>query len=177
MYLPPTYWHLVCASYPKPYLMSEKAVKKSLEELLKGSHAHVSFEDAVKGLPEKLRGVIPENMPYSIWQLVEHIRIAQNDILEFSRNPGHQSPPWPEGYWPKDPAPKDDAAWKHSLSEIKKDLAEFIKLLDQPDTDLYEPFPHGDGQHLFREALLIADHTSYHTGEIVTIRRLLGAWH
>lgn len=156
--------------------MAQKEVIQSLEELLTGSHAHVSFDDAVKGVPEQIRGIVPENMPYSIWQLVEHIRIAQWDILEFSRNPGHQSPPWPEGYWPKEPAPKDDEAWKHSIAQIKKDCAEFIKLLKRPDADLFEPFTHGDGQHLFREALLIADHTSYHTGEIVAVRRMLGAW-
>ena len=156
--------------------MSEKAVVKSLEEALTGSNAHVSFEDAVKGLPEKLRGEVPEGMPYSIWQLVEHIRTVQWDILEFSRNPDHKSPPWPEGYWPKEAAPKNETAWKHSIAQIKKECAEFIKLLKAPDADLYAPFPHGDGQHLFREALLIVDHTSYHTGEIIALRRILGAW-
>lgn len=156
--------------------MSAKAVVKSLEELLTGSHAHVSFEDAVKGIPAKLRGVVPENMPYSLWQLVEHLRIAQWDILEFSRNPGHQSPKWPDEYWPKEPAPASEEAWEKSIADIKRDCAEFVKLLKRPDADLYEPFPHGNGQHLFREALLIADHNSYHTGEIVAVRRMLGAW-
>lgn len=154
----------------------DKEVVKTLEALLTGGHAHATFDDAVKGLPAELRGVIPEGIPYSIWQLVEHIRITQWDILEFSRDAKHQSPRWPEGYWPKETAPVDDAAWKHSLSQIKSELKEFVALLKAPDAELYKPFAHGDGQHLFREALLIADHTSYHTGEIIVIRRLLGAW-
>lgn len=153
-----------------------KELVKTLEQLLAGGQAHATFDDAVKHLPAKLRGVVPEGMPYSIWQLVEHIRITQWDILEFSRDPKHQSPSWPEGYWPKETAPADEAAWKKCLAQIKSDLNEFIELLKDPDVDLYAPFPHGDGQHLLREALLIADHTSYHTGEIIVLRRLLGAW-
>lgn len=153
-----------------------KELVKTLEQLLAGGHAHATFDDAVKHLPAKLRGVVPEGMPYSIWQLVEHIRITQWDILEFSRDPEHKSPSWPEGYWPKETAPADEAAWKNCLAHIKSDLKEFIDLLKDPDVDLYAPFPHGDGQHLLREALLIADHTSYHTGEIIVLRRLLGAW-
>lgn len=155
---------------------NQQEILKTLRELLSGGQAHASFEDAVKNLPAKLRGVVPENLPYSIWQLVEHIRITQWDILEFSRNPQHKSPNWPEGYWPKDPEPPDADAWEESIKRIKKECAEFITLLEAPGADLYEPFPHGNGQHLFREALLIADHTSYHTGEIIVARRLLGAW-
>ncbi len=153
-----------------------KELVKTLEQLLEGGQAHATFDDAVKHLPAKLRGVVPDGMPYSIWQLVEHIRITQWDILEFSRDPKHKSPSWPEGYWPKETAPVDEAAWKKCLAQIKSDLKEFIDLLKDPDVDLYAPFPHGDGQHLLREALLIADHTSYHTGEIIVLRRLLGAW-
>jgi hypothetical protein len=154
----------------------DKEVIKTLEELLTGGHAHATFDDAVKGLPVELRGVVPEGIPYSIWQLVEHIRITQSDILEFSRDGAHESPKWPEGYWPKETAPADDTAWNNSLAAIKSDLKAFVALLKAPDAALYKPFAHGDGQHLFREALLIADHTSYHTGEIIVIRRLLGAW-
>lgn len=153
-----------------------KELIKTLEQFLNGGHAHATFDDAVKGLPAELRGKIPEGLPYSIWQIVEHIRITQWDILEFSRNPKHESPAWPEGYWPKETAPASDAAWKKCLTQIKHDLKEFIDLLKDPDADLYKPFPHGDGQHLLREAMLIADHTSYHTGEIIVLRRLLGAW-
>jgi len=152
------------------------AVIKALKELLNGGHAHATFEDAVKDLPVKLRGEVPENMPYSIWQLVEHIRITQWDILEFSRNPEHESPSWPDEYWPKEKAPKDAHAWNDSIAQVKQERKEFIKLLEAPDADLYTPFAHGTGQNLLREAMLIADHTSYHTGEIIVLRRLLGAW-
>ena len=153
-----------------------KELIKSLKESLKGGQAHASFEDALKHLPAKLRGVVPENMPYSIWQLVDHIRITQWDILEFSRNPKHKSPSWPDEYWPKKPEPKSDEEWHDAIAQIKSDTKEFITLLEEPDADLFAPFPHGDGQHLFREALLIIDHTSYHVGEIIVIRRLLNAW-
>jgi hypothetical protein len=153
-----------------------KELVKTLEQFLTGGHAHVTFADAVKELPAALRGKVPEGVPYSIWQLVEHIRITQWDILEFSRNPTYVSPAWPEGYWPEERAPADEATWKKSLATIKSDLHAFIALLKVPDVDLYLPFAHGDGQHLLREAMLIVDHTSYHTGEIILVRRLLGAW-
>jgi hypothetical protein len=154
----------------------DKELVKTLEQLLTGGHAHVTFEDAIKDLPAQLRDRAPEGIPYTIWQLVEHIRITQWDILEFSRDAKHTSPQWPEGYWPKEKGPANEAAWKNSLAQIRSDLKEFIGLLKDPAADLYAPFAHGDGQHLLREALLIADHTSYHTGEIIVIRRLLGAW-
>lgn len=162
---------------PKHKTMPEKKeLLHTLEQLLTGGHAHITFNDAVHNLPEKLRGTVPKDLPYSIWQLVEHIRITQWDILEFSRDPQHISPSWPEGYWPEETAPASEAAWKKSLEQINHDCKEFITLLRQPDADLYAPFPHGEGQHLLREALLIADHTSYHTGQIIVVRRLLGAW-
>lgn len=149
---------------------------KNLKELLNGGHAHATFEQAVKELPAKLRGQVPEGMPYSIWQLVEHIRITQLDILEFSRDPAYESPKWPEGYWPKETAPENAAAWEESIAQIGKDRKTFIGLLEAPDADLFTPFAHGTGQNLLREAMLIADHTSYHTGEIIVLRRLMGAW-
>lgn len=154
----------------------KKELVKTLKELLLKANAHVTFADAVKGLPAALRGVVPEQLPYSIWQLVEHIRITQADILEFSRDADYKSPRWPEGYWPASPAPANDHVWQKSLDQIKADTHAFIELLEAPEADLFSPFPYGDGQHLFREAVLIADHTSYHTGEIVAIRRLLNAW-
>jgi hypothetical protein len=178
-----------------------KLIVKELESLLHGGNAHASFDEAVKDIPLDLPGQAPHELPYSIWQLVEHIRIVQWDILEFCRNPHHKSPQWPDGFWPKEKAPADKKAWERSLDQIKADKKAFIALLhkagspgakssgpksdgaksgdarsdDAPD-DLLTPFPHGDGQTLLREALLIADHTSYHTGEIVLLRRLLGAW-
>lgn len=146
-----------------------------LVNLLNGKGAHVSFSEAVADLPDNLRGVKPEGMPYSIWQLVEHIRIAQWDMLEFSKDASHQSPKWPDAYWPDEAMPKSDEAWNNSLIRIDYDLKAFIELLKNAD-DIYEPFVHGTGQNLLREALQIADHNAYHTGEIITLRRMMGAW-
>jgi hypothetical protein len=146
-----------------------------LIKLLNGGSAHASFDEAIKDLPAKLRGVKPDNLPYSIWQLVEHIRIAQWDMLKFSEDEKHRSPKWPEEYWVKEAAPKDDAAWTESIKQIDQDREEFIRLLK--NGDIYKAIPHGDGQSILLEALQIADHNAYHTAEIIIIRRLLGAWH
>lgn len=147
-----------------------------LEAALHGGNAHATFEEATKGLPQTLLGVVPAGLPYSIWQLVEHIRISQWDILESSRNPSHVSPPWPEGYWPKEKEPGTAADWKRSLKQISADREAFISLLRQRGEGITEPLSHGDGQSLAREAILIIDHTSYHTGEIIVLRRLLKDW-
>ena len=152
------------------------ALRKQLVDLLTKAEAHQSFDDAVKDLPADLRGVKPDKLPYSIWQLVDHIRIAQWDILEFSRDPGHQSPPWPEGYWSKSVQPPNETAWQQALDQITADRDAFITLLNDPEQNLFQPLPHGQGQTLLREALLIADHTAYHVGEVILIRRLLDAW-
>ena len=145
-----------------------------LKKLLNGGGAHVGFKDAVANLPFNLLGEKPYNLPYSIWQLAEHIKIAQWDMLEFSKDGSHRSPKWPDEYWPKELAPKDEDAWNNTLKQIDADLKEFIALLDS--SDLYVPIQHGDGQSVLREALQIADHNAYHIAEIVVIRRLLGAW-
>ncbi len=145
-----------------------------LKKLLKGGGAHVGLKDAIANLPFHLLGEKPHNLPYSIWQLVEHIKIAQWDMLQFSKDGSHQSPKWPDEYWPKETAPKDEATWNNTLKQLESDLKEFIALLDS--ADLFEPIPHGDGQSVLREALQIADHNAYHIAEIVVIRRLLGAW-
>jgi len=147
---------------------------KELKGFIDGGNAHKGFEDAVHGLPEKLRGAEVEHMPYTIWQLVYHIWIAQWDILEFSKGHEHKSPKWPEEYWPKNKAPKDDAEWEETIKKIEKDKHAFLALLEKGD--LYTPFPHGNGQNLLREALLVGDHAAYHTSEIITMRRLLGDW-
>lgn len=144
-----------------------------LEKLLRGGTAHVGFEDAIADIPEALLGERPGNLPYSIWQLVEHIRIAQADMLDFSRNADYKALNWPDDYWPKETAPKDSAEFERSVQAIQSDLEAFIHLLQKGD--LYAAFPHGEGQTLLREALQIADHTAYHVAEIVVIRRLLGA--
>lgn len=151
-----------------------KTLVGELTKLLLGGSAHVSFQDAIKGLNPKLRGVKPDNMPYSIWQLVEHIRIAQWDMLQFSKDADHKSPKWPDDYWPTESEPADDDAWKGSLEQIDSDLDEFIELLEH--SDIYQPLEHGDGQSILREALQLADHNAYHIGEIVAIRRVLGDW-
>ncbi|MET3978929.1 hypothetical protein ABIB62_001498 [Mucilaginibacter sp. UYP25] len=145
-----------------------------LIKLIEGGGAHATLKDALSGLPKELRGVKPHNLPYSIWQLAEHIRIAQWDMLEFSKDGSHQSPKWPDDYWPTEAEPKDDAAWDNTVNKINADRAEFINLLKSDD--IYKNIPHGDGQSILREALQVADHNAYHTSEIILLRRLLGAW-
>ncbi|MGY4539365.1 hypothetical protein ACVW0P_003799 [Mucilaginibacter sp. UYNi724] len=145
-----------------------------LIKMIEGGGAHVTLKDALAGLPKELRGVKPHNLPYSIWQLAEHIRIAQWDMLEFSKDGSHQSPKWPDDYWPKEAEPKDDAEWDKTVDQINADRAEFINLLNSDD--IYKNIPHGDGQSILREALQVADHNAYHTSEIILLRRLLGAW-
>jgi hypothetical protein len=151
-------------------------IVKELETLLEEGNAHASFEKAIKGMPAALLGKVPEGSAYSIWQLVEHIRITQWDILEFCKGPDHKSPKWPDEYWPKDPEPPNGHALKKSVEQIAGDRKAFVALLKQAGEDLYKVFPYGDGQSLFREALVLADHTSYHTGEVIVLRRLLGVW-
>jgi hypothetical protein len=152
------------------------ALREHLVQLLRGGHAHATFDAAIKGLPAELRGRAPTGLPYSPWQLLEHLRIAQWDILEFSRNPQHVSPEWPSGYWPAAAMPPSDAAWRRSVADFRRDLAEMEELVTSEQTDLYAVIPWGDGQTILREALLVADHNAYHLGELVVMRRLLGAW-
>jgi hypothetical protein len=151
-----------------------KILIDELTKLLLGGNAHVSLQDALKGLRPELRGVKPDHLPYSAWQLVEHIRIAQWDMLQFCKDANHKSPKWPDDYWPKENAPKDDNAWDGSLSQINSDLDEFIELMEH--SDIYQKLQHGDGQTILLEALQIADHNAYHIGEIIAIRRFLGDW-
>ena len=152
-----------------------KIVIDELVKLLKGGGAHATLDDALDKLPAKLRGVRPDGMPYSIWQLLEHIRIAQWDMLQFSMDGSHQSPKWPDEYWPKENEPKDDEAWDNCIKQINSDFGEFIALLKSED--IYAKIPHGSGQNILREALQIADHNAYHIAEIVAMRRMLKAWH
>jgi hypothetical protein len=152
----------------------DKIIIEELTKLLLGGSAHISLHDALKGLQPRLRDIKPDHMPYSIWQLVEHIRIAQWDMLQFCKDAEHTSPKWPEGYWPLESAPEDEGSWDGSLLQINSDLDEFIELIEH--SDLYQKIPHGDGQTVLREALQIADHNAYHIGEIVAIRRILGDW-
>jgi hypothetical protein len=156
-----------------------QALRKQLKALLEGGQAHATFDEAVKGFPVKLRGVTPEGLPYSGWQILEHIRITQRDILEFSSNTdgSYKELKWPEEYWPKSAEPPSADAWEHSIEQIREDRKAFEKLLNSADdAALVAPFAWGDGQSLLREALLVADHDAYHVGELVVLRRLLGAW-
>jgi len=156
-------------------MTKDEALRDHLVQLLDGGHAHITFKDAIKNFPIDQVGVRPEGSPHSAWELLEHIRIAQNDILRFSQSADYQSPKWPQGYWPASPAPEKPELWMRSVRAIKKDLAEFIAMIRDPKRDLYRPFAWGDGQTLLREALLIADHNSYHLGQLVLVRKALEA--
>lgn len=153
-------------------------LQKQLLALLKGGQAHAGFEKAIAGLPAELRGKVPEGLPYSAWQLLEHLRITQRDILNFSAPPtgGYHPIKWPDDYWPESEEPPSAQAWDESIAAIRSDLKHFEALITKPGADLVKPFRWGDGQNLLREALLIADHTAYHVGELIVLRRLLGAW-
>ena len=155
---------------------NDAALREHLVKLLTEAQAHATFDDAVKGLPVELRGKVPKGAQHSPWQLLEHLRIAQLDILEFSRNAKHESPKWPEQYWPKEKAPADEKAWDKSVRAFKRDLKQMVELVRDEKTDLFAKLPHGDGQTVLREALLIADHNAYHVGQMVLLRILLGAW-
>lgn len=155
---------------------NDSVLREHLINLLTKGHAHVAFDEAVKDLPVSLRRKRPKGAEHSPWEILEHLRIAQNDILEFSRDSKHKSPDWPSGYWPKSAAPPDDKGWDKSVRAFRRDLKAMCALVADEKTDLYAKIPHGDGQTILREALLTADHNAYHIGELVLVRRLLGAW-
>jgi len=158
-------------------MASDKPVREHILKLLEGGHAHVTFEAAIKGIPAALRGKRPKGVEHSLWEILEHMRIAQWDILEFSRDPNHVSPEWPKGYWPSPDAQADMAMWNETIRQFRSDLAAMKAIVADPNTDLYQPIPHGYGGHtVLREALLIADHNAYHVGALVTTLQLLGAW-
>lgn len=158
----------------------EKTPDSSLREhliyLLSGGGAHLSFEAAVGGLPAKLRGTKPPGLDFTSWRILEHMRLAQWDILDFCVNPDYKELEFPAGYWPKTDSPPNAAAWDKSVKQFGADLDAMQKLVRDPAKNLYAPIPHGTGQTLLREALLVADHNAYHLGQIVMVRRLLGAW-
>ena len=151
-------------------------LRAQLVKLLSSGEAHVDFDRAVKGIPVKLRGVRPKGLPYSLWQLLEHLRLAQRDILDFCRNPRYRAPKWPDDYWPAKPVPPTARAWGRSVAAFRADRRAFARLISRPSLDPYANIPHGDGQTYLREILLAADHAAFHLGEIVAVRRLLGAW-
>ena len=152
------------------------SLRQHLIELLTAGHAHATFEDAIEGLPANLRGDKPDKFPHSPWMILEHLRIAQWDILEFSRNGKHESPKFPEGYWPKSETPPSANAWTTSVEQFESDLKAMKDLISNPKTDLFAKIPWGDGQTVLREAMLVADHNSYHVAQLVDVRRLLGDW-
>lgn len=152
------------------------ALRTHILRLLDWRDAHVDFETAIEGIPAELRGVQPEGLPYSPWQLLEHLRIAQRDILEFSQNPDYTQPAWPDEYWPSSPEPPDPNDWDESVTAFQHDLEALKKLATETKTNLFDAIPHGSGQTYLRELLLVADHNAYHIGQLVAVRRLLGAW-
>ncbi len=154
----------------------DRQIREHLIRLLDGRQAHASWEDVVIGFPPELRGKKPEGAPHTPWQLLEHMRIAQWDILEFCRRAEHASPDFPEGYWPNAAKPPDDGAWEKSVQSFRSDLDAMKSLVSRESSDLLAKIPHGSGQTLLREALLVADHNAYHLGQIVLLRKMLGGW-
>jgi hypothetical protein len=154
-------------------MASPDPLRKHLIDLLRMEGAHLSFDEAVKGFPIELRGAKPKGAPHTPWQLLEHLRIAQWDILDFSRNPAYKEMKWPDDYWPKTEAPPDAAAWDHSVEQFHRDLKAMEQLVSDPSVDLTARIPHGSGQTVLREALLVADHNSYHLGQLVFVRKML----
>jgi uncharacterized damage-inducible protein DinB len=155
---------------------TEASLRERLVWLLRSGEAHATLDAALEALPAEHRGTRAAGQPHTIWRLLEHLRIAQSDILEFSRGPAHVSPDWPQGYWPPEDAPAGEEAWLQTRRRYADDLEAFCRLVSDPSHDLFAALPWGDGQTLLREALLLADHQAYHVGQIVLLRQLLGSW-
>jgi len=156
--------------------MNDRKLRAHLDTLLSGRGAHDDFDAVIEDFPPRLRGVRPKGLPYSAWQLLEHLRICQWDLLEYSRDPKHVSPEFPEGLWPKSARPPNATAWTKSVRAFRKDLAAMRALVRDSKRDLTAPLPHAPQHTLLREALILADHNSYHLGQLVVLRRMLGAW-
>ena len=157
-------------------MLDERSVRELLRRLLSWEDAHAGFEAAVDGVPAELRGTQPEGLPYSAWQLVDHLRITQHDILDFCVNPAYQGIKWPDQYWPKAPEPPSPDAWDASIARFLQDRTALQELAADTSIDLGSRIPHGSGQTYLRELVLVADHTSYHVGQLILVRRLLGIW-
>jgi hypothetical protein len=151
-------------------------LREQLVKLLDWQDAHVNFDAAVEGIPLLLQGVRPEGLPYSPWELLEHMRLTQSDILNFFQNPEYKAPEWPDEYWPKATSPPTQNDWQESINAFRADRQSIQSLIADPALDLYAKIPHGDGQTYLREVLLVADHSAYHVGELIALRRLLGVW-
>lgn len=154
----------------------DKSLRQHLIELLKGGSAHATFDAVVADIPAKLRGEKPSGYPHSLWMLLEHLRLAQRDILEFSCNSKYKAPRWPDDYWPKGAAPPTAAAWNSSVKKFRADLKAMQNMVKDPKTDLFARIPWGEGQTILREVLLLGDHNSHHLAQMIDIRRLLGDW-
>jgi hypothetical protein len=157
-------------------MANDEALREHLLALLKDGGAHVDFEGAIHEMPAHLYGVRPKEDVHSAWELMEHLRLAQWDILEFTRSASHVSPAFPDGYWPESPAPPDAKAWDRSVKSFRSDFRAITALVKDESVDLFAKIPHGEGQTVLREMLLVADHNAYHIGELVMLRRVLGAW-
>jgi hypothetical protein len=155
---------------------STNTLREQLIKLLGWKAAHVNFDDVVEGVPSHMQGVRPEGLPYSPWELLEHMRITQRDILDFCRDPSYQAPKWPDDYWPRETFPPTEDTWQESVAAFRSDRKALQDLVADPTLDLYTQIPHGDGQTYLREVVLVADHSAYHLGEFVAVRRLLGVW-
>lgn len=157
-------------------MTNDQALRKHVVALLDGGQAYATFDDIVGVFPARQRGEIPKGLPHSAWMLLEHMRIAQWDILDFSRNPKYKAMKWPDDYWPKAPAPPNVVAWDKSVKSFHEDLDAMKALVTDPKTDLFAKLSWGEGQTVLREALLVADHNSHHLGQLIDVRRLLGVW-
>jgi uncharacterized damage-inducible protein DinB len=155
---------------------TSRVIREHLTRLLSWEDAHTSFDSAVSALPESLRGIQPAGLPYSPWQLVEHLRSTQHDILDFCTNPKYTELSWPDDYWPRFAAPQTSSSWADSIRQFRRDRAALQQLSSNPELDLESPIPHGTGQTYLRELLLAADHAAYHIGELIVVRRLLASW-
>jgi uncharacterized damage-inducible protein DinB len=156
--------------------MSDKAIRDLLGSALAWQDAHATFDDAVKDIPADVRGKVPAHLPYSAWQLLEHLRITQRDILDFCVDSDYEEMKWPDDYWPSSAAPSSDQAWDDSIAAYKKDRKALQELAADSSRDLDAKIPHGSGQTYLRELVLVIDHTAYHVGQLVLLRRLLGVW-
>ena len=152
-------------------------LRTHLLRLLDWRDAHVDLDSAVEGVPPELQGRRPERLPYSLWELLEHMRLVQRDILEFCRDPDYVEPAWPDDYWPRSAAPPSPDAWNDSITAFRRDRDALRRLTADVNVDLFATIPHGTGQSYLREILLVADHNAYHVGQLVLVRRHLGIWH
>ena len=157
-------------------LTNDQSLRKHLVAQLEGGNAYAPFDKIIANFPIKRRGEIPKGLPHSAWMLLEHLRLAQRDILDFSRNRKYVAAKWPDDFWPKNPSPPSDSAWDKTVKSFQDDMNTMKELITDPKTDLFAKIPWGDGQTILREALLVADHNSYHLGQFIDIRRLLGIW-